>query len=48
LPQNVPHTAVVSAKNLTDKGDHLHFDTPSARELGKRYAEAMKKLQKSN
>lgn len=45
LPRSVPHTAVVSAKNLTDKGDHLHFDTPSARELGKRYAAAMKKLQ---
>jgi hypothetical protein len=46
LPQLVPNTAVVSAKGLTDKGDHLHFDTPSARELGKRYAKAMKKLQK--
>lgn len=44
LPQRVPNTAVVSAKNLTDKGDRLHFDTPSARELGKRYALAMKKL----
>jgi hypothetical protein len=47
LPQLVPNTAVVSAKGLTDKGDHLHFDTPSARELGKRYSEAMKKLQES-
>jgi len=47
LPQQVPNTAVVSAKDLTDKGDHLHFDTPSARELGKRYANAMKKLQES-
>jgi peptidoglycan/xylan/chitin deacetylase (PgdA/CDA1 family) len=45
LPQQVPYTAVVSAKGLADKGDHLHFDTPSARELGKRYADAMKKLQ---
>jgi hypothetical protein len=42
----MPNTGVVSAKGLTDKGDHLHFDTPSARELGKRYARAMKKLQK--
>lgn len=48
LPEQVPNTAVVSAKGLTDKGDQLHFDTPSARELGKRYAEAMKKLQKGN
>jgi hypothetical protein len=47
LPEQVPNTAVVSAKGLTDKGDHLHFDTPSARELGKRYAEAMKKLLQS-
>lgn len=45
LPQKVSNTAVVSAKNLTDKGDHLHFNTASAQELGKRYAEAMKKLQ---
>lgn len=44
LPQQVPHTAVVSSKNLTDKGDQLHFDTPSARKLGIRYADAMKQL----
>lgn len=30
---------------MTDRGDDLHFDTPSARELGKRYAAAMKKLE---
>ncbi len=30
----------VSSKGLTDKGDKLHFDTPSANELGRRYAEA--------
>jgi hypothetical protein len=45
LPAAVAHTAVVSAKDLHDKGDQLHFDTPSARELGKRYAIALKKLQ---
>lgn len=45
LPQQVPNSAVVSAKGLTDKGDKLHFDTPSARELGQRYAKAMKKLE---
>jgi hypothetical protein len=48
LPQQVAHTAVVSAAGLTDKGDNLHFDTPSARELGKRYADAMKKLQRQS
>jgi hypothetical protein len=46
LPQVVSNTAVVSAEGLIDKGDSLHFNTASARELGKRYAEAMKKLQK--
>lgn len=45
LPAAVENTAVVSAKDLTDRGDHLHFDTASARELGKRYAAAMKKLE---
>nr|WP_288834437.1 sialate O-acetylesterase [uncultured Flavobacterium sp.] len=45
LPNEVEHTAVVSAKDLTDRGDHLHFDTASARELGKRYAVTMKKLE---
>jgi Carbohydrate esterase, sialic acid-specific acetylesterase len=45
LPEKVPNTAVASASGLTDKGDKLHFNTASARELGKRYAEEMKKLQ---
>jgi peptidoglycan/xylan/chitin deacetylase (PgdA/CDA1 family) len=45
LPAAIENTAVVSAKDLTDRGDHLHFDTPSARELGKRYAAAMLKLE---
>jgi hypothetical protein len=42
LPQKVKRTACVEATGLTDKGDKTHFDTPSARELGRRYAEAMK------
>lgn len=45
LPAEVQHTAVVSANGLVDKGDKLHFDTPSAREMGKRYAAAMLQLQ---
>lgn len=48
LPDEVEFTAVVSAKDLTDRGDHLHFDTASARELGKRYAAAMLKLQQQS
>lgn len=45
LPHKVLHTAVVSAAGLTDKGDKTHFDTRSARELGRRYARAMTGLQ---
>jgi hypothetical protein len=45
LPGQVPHTAVVSAEGLNHKGDITHFDTPSARELGRRYAAAMIRLQ---
>lgn len=44
LPQQVHATAVVSAKELTDKGDKLHFSTAAARELGRRYAVAMQQL----
>ena len=42
LPKEVENTTVVSAKDLVDKGDQLHFNTASAHELGKRYAAAMK------
>lgn len=48
LPGEVEHTAVVSAEGLLDKGDQLHFDTSSARELGKRYAAEMKKLEQKS
>ena len=34
---------LASASDLTDKGDDTHFDTASARELGRRYAEAFLK-----
>jgi len=44
IPNQITNTATVSAEGLTDKGDQTHFDAPSARELGKRYAVAMKKL----
>jgi len=46
LPKTVPNTAVVESTGLKHKGDGVHFDTPSLREFGKRYAEAMKGLQK--
>ncbi|KAA0992480.1 sialate O-acetylesterase [Dyadobacter aurulentus] len=34
------HVYLVSSGGLTDQGDKTHFDARSARELGKRYAEA--------
>ena len=44
LPQQVNNAAVVSAAGLTDKGDKTHFDTASARELGRRYARALQQF----
>lgn len=38
---------MVSSEKLVHKGDTTHFDTPSARELGKRYAEKLWKIQKN-
>lgn len=40
LPMQVPHTAFVTSDGLTHKGDQVHFDAKSYRELGRRYAEA--------
>lgn len=45
LPTKLKRAATVSSEGLTHKGDSLHFDSPSFREFGKRYAAAMKKLQ---
>ncbi|MCE6991018.1 sialate O-acetylesterase [Dyadobacter sp. CY323] len=44
LPEHVRHTAFVSASGLKEKGDQTHFDGVSARELGRRYAEVMRRL----
>lgn len=44
LPKLVSHTAVASSKDLKHKGDVVHFDSPSLREFGKRYAAAMQAL----
>tara|TARA_B100000029_G_scaffold461056_1_gene492533 strand:+ start:875 stop:2956 length:2082 start_codon:yes stop_codon:yes gene_type:complete len=44
LPGSVPRTAFVSAKGLKHKGDKVHFDAGSYRELGRRYAVAYLKL----
>jgi hypothetical protein len=45
LPQHVARSATAESTGLKDKGDGVHFDTPSLRELGKRYAAAMQQLQ---
>lgn len=44
LPEKVPHTAFVSSDGLSHKGDEVHFDTVSYRELAKRYARAYQSL----
>jgi hypothetical protein len=45
ITKQVANAAFVSADGLIHRGDHLHFDSPSARELGRRYAVAMMQLQ---
>lgn len=40
IPLSVPRTAWVSSAGLKHKGDDVHFDTPSLREFGRRYAAA--------
>ncbi|MBL8830679.1 MAG: sialate O-acetylesterase [Planctomycetaceae bacterium] len=45
LPHLVPGTAVVPSTDLQHKGDDVHFDSASLRTFGRRYAEAMQKLQ---
>ncbi len=47
LPKLVPHAAAVESAGLQHKGDSVHFDSPSLREFGRRYAEAMRLLQKA-
>lgn len=44
LPDRLPHCAFVSAEGLSHKGDEVHFDATSYRELGRRFYEALRKL----
>lgn len=46
IPLTVKKTACVDVAGLTPKSDLTHFDTESARELGRRYAEQMIKLER--
>ena len=45
IPRRVKHAGCVDSKGLGHKGDHVHFSAEAARELGRRYAEAMIRLQ---
>jgi hypothetical protein len=44
LPLTVPACAFVPSDGLKDKGDFVHFDSASQRELGRRYAHAFLQL----
>jgi len=44
LPTRVARTAFASARGLKHKGDKVHFNSASYRELGRRYAAAYLKL----
>ena len=46
LPSKMKHAAWVSAEGLDHKGDVVHFNATSYRELGKRYAAKMQALVK--
>jgi hypothetical protein len=45
LPEQIPAAGCAPSKGLKDKGDVLHFDAASQRELGRRYAAEMMRLQ---
>jgi hypothetical protein len=45
LSRVISYSAVAGSENLEHKGDSTHFDSRSAEELGKRYAEKMLALQ---
>ena len=46
MPTSVPYTGFVSSDGLTDN-DGTHFDAASARELGRRYAQAYADIQRT-
>lgn len=47
VPQLVPFCALVSAKDLEEKGDHLHFGNKEEKELAQRYLDAILQMQNS-
>jgi len=47
VPKNIDNTGFVSSDGLSDVGDGSHFNAESARELGRRYAEAYADIQQT-
>jgi len=47
VPTHLENTRFVSSDDLNHKGDGTHFDAESARELGRRYAEAYADIQQT-
>jgi len=47
LPTLIPFCAIASAKDLADKGDHLHFNNAAQKEMGQRYFDAFKQVEKA-
>ncbi|MGB1708165.1 MAG: sialate O-acetylesterase, partial [Rubripirellula sp.] len=45
LPSEVSLTGFVNSNGLTHKGDKIHFDSESYRELGRRYHTAFEAIQ---
>ena len=45
LPSKVPQSGFANAEGFHHRGDKVHFDSPSYREFGKRYAAEMIRLQ---
>ena len=48
LTKEISNYGIAAASGLKDKGDNLHFDATSAREMGKRFAETMGELMTKN
>jgi len=48
VAEQLADCAFVSSNGLRDKGDGIHFDAESARELGKRFAEKMIEMQQKD
>lgn len=46
VPAALSHAGYADSAGLGDKGDKLHFSADAQKEFGKRYAEAMRKLEK--